>query len=151
MPRACLTLLCLLFAQANTPIAAPPAGFTEAPLFVSLFTPRGVPDGTYRTYVSSEPLATILPKLAADPSLRHGNGSFEAQSVIAADAFGQSGTYNRWKVALLYGAQRVRVARGPRLENGRVVEAWTLISPYPDTELNQLNPGTLLIVLHLPR
>jgi hypothetical protein len=35
------------------------------------------------------------------------------------------------------------------MENGRVVEAWTLISPYPDAQLEHLDSGTLLIVLHL--
>jgi hypothetical protein len=149
MAPACLTLLCLLFAQADMRIGNLPAGFTEAPRFVPLFTPRGVPPGTYRTYVSNDPLDAVLARLAPDASLRHGNGSFTPQSVGPADAFGQSGGYNRWKVALLYGAQRARVARGPRLENGLPVEAWTLISPYPDAQLERLNPGTLLIVLHL--
>jgi hypothetical protein len=73
----------------------------------------------------------------------------EARPVAAAEAFGQSGGYNRWKLARLYGARRAKVARMPRVENGRVVEAWTLISPYPDPGLERLEPGTLLIVLRL--
>ena len=32
---------------------------------------------------------------------------------------------------------------------GRVVEAWTLISPYPDETMTTLRQGTLLIVLTL--
>lgn len=142
MGLTCL-LLCLLFSVA-------PAGFTEAPAYVPLFTPRGVPPGTYRTYVSGEPLDRALASLRRDSSLPGGVGSFEAQSVMASEAFGQSGGYSRWKLALLYGARRTRVARGPRVVDGRVVEAWTLISPYPDTELERINPGTLLIVLRLP-
>ena len=149
MARACLTLLCLLFAQSDVRFGPEPAGFTEAPIFVPLFTPRSVPSGTYRAFTSREPLDAVLARLSADASLLHANGSFEARPEGPAEAFGQNGGYNRWKVALLYGAQRPRVARGPRMENGRVVEAWTLISPYPDAQLEHLNPGTLLIVLHL--
>ena len=125
--------------------------FTEAPAFVPLFTPRGVPAGTYRTFTTAEGLDTTLARVHQDLSVRPGDGSFVPQSVLAAEAFGQSGGYNRWKLALLYGAKRTRVARGPRLENGRVVEAWTLISPYPDPSLEHLNAGTLLIVLKLDR
>ena len=127
-----------------------PSGFTEAPVFVPLFTPRGVPPGTYQTYVSGEPLEAVLAQVRQDASAPSGTSSFEPRSVIASEAFGQSGGYNRWKLALLYGARRTRVARGPRVVDGQVVEAWTLISPYPDAELQRLNPGTLLIVLRLP-
>jgi hypothetical protein len=146
MALACLTLLLLL--------APFPAGFTETPVYVPLFTPRALPSGTYRTYTSRQDLDTILGSgvlagIRGDPSRQKGQSSFEAEAVIASEAFGQSGGYNRWKLALLYGATRARIARGPRLENGRVVEAWTLISPYPDPELERLNPGTLLIVLRL--
>jgi pimeloyl-ACP methyl ester carboxylesterase len=126
-----------------------PNGFTEAPAFVPLFTPRAVPPGTYRTYTTVRDLDSILAAIRDDPSLARANGSFEPQSVIAADAFGQSGGYNRWRLALLYGAKRARVARGPRLDAGRVVEAWTLVSPYPDPGLERLNAGTLLIILRL--
>lgn len=139
MPFVCLILALL----------GVPGDFTEAPAFVRLFTPRAAPRGTYRTYTTGRDLDAVLAAIRQDPSTPPGTGSFEAQSVIASDAFGQSGGYNRWKVALLYGGTRARVARGPRIENGRVVEAWTLVSPYPDAELERLNPGTLLIVLRL--
>lgn len=131
-------------------LPGPPSGFTDAPAFVPLFTPRGVPAGTYRTYVSGGALDSVLAAVRRDPSLAAAAGAFEPQAVIASEAFGQSGGYNRWKLALLYGARRARVARGPRVVDGRVVEAWTLVSPYPDVELERLNPGTLLIVLRLP-
>ncbi|MGH9350368.1 MAG: hypothetical protein ACRD26_24220 [Vicinamibacterales bacterium] len=139
MTLACLTLSFLAIL----------GGFTEAPAFVPLFTPRGVPHGTYRTYTSPQGLDTVLAAMGRDSSLPAGDGRFEPHSVLASDAFGQSGGYNRWKLALVYGAKRTRVARGPRVENGRVVEAWTLVSPYPDARLERLNPGTLLIVLRL--
>jgi hypothetical protein len=115
-------------------------GWTESPLYRRLFTPAHVPDGTYRTYVSPRPIEQILADL--------GNGAVP-RPVVAAEAFGQSGGYDRSKLARLYGARRARVARFPREENGQVVEAWTLISPYPDPALERLQPGTLLIVLRL--
>jgi hypothetical protein len=116
----------------------PGHGWTESPLHRPLFTPARVPEGTYRTYVTSRSLEDVARELG-----------FGFETVVALDAFGQSGGYNRWALAQLYGAKRARVARGPRLENGLVVEAWTLISPYPDPSLKRLEPGTLLIVLNL--
>jgi hypothetical protein len=132
-----------------------PAGFTEAPAYVRLFTPRGAPPGAYRTFTATRDLDAVLAALSRDPSPARADvravrePPLQVESVVAADAFGQSGGYNRWKLALLYGAKRVKVARGPRVQDGRVVEAWTFISPFPDPTLERLNPGTLLIVLRL--
>jgi hypothetical protein len=145
MTWACLTLPLLLAPL----LAALPAGFTETPAYVPLFTPRALPPGTYRTYTSRQDLDSVLAAIRTNATPQPVPGSFAAESVIASEAFGQSGGYNRWKLALLYGAARARVARGPRVENGRVVEAWTLVSPYPDPDLETLQPGTLLIVLRL--
>jgi hypothetical protein len=110
-------------------------------MFRHLFTPPRVPDGTYRTYVSPRPIDAVLAGMEA---------GIDARPLVAFEAFGQSGGYDRWKLARLYGAKRAYVARLPRIENGRVVEAWTLISPYPGPTLERLEPGTLLIVLRLP-
>ena len=72
------------------------------------------------------------------------------QALLPSDAFGQTGSYDRWKVAKLYGAERAMVARGPRALSGdNPSEAWTLISPYPDKQVERLESGTLLIVLDL--
>jgi hypothetical protein len=120
------------------------SGFTESPRHRPLVTPPRMPEGTYRTYITPRPLEEIVPPLQANAP-----GSFEPQTVVAVEAFGQSGGYNRWQLARLYGATRARVARGPRVEQGQVVEAWTLISPYPDVGLTRLESGTLLIVLRL--
>ncbi len=150
MSLACLTALILLTLRADCGAGpATPAGFTEEPALTRLFTPRGVPPGTYRAYVSGQDLDSVLAAIRGDASVAAGTGSFEPKAVIASEAFGRSGGYNRWELALLYGAKRARVARGPREENGEVVEAWTLISPYPDSKLERLNHGTLLIVLKL--
>jgi hypothetical protein len=115
-------------------------GWTESPLYGRLFTSIRLPEGTYRTYVTRRSLDAVLSAMEA---------GVEPATVAAAEAFGQSGGYDRWKLARLYGARRARVARLPRLENGQVVEAWTLISPYPDPAMERLEPGTLLIVLRL--
>jgi hypothetical protein len=68
--------------------------------------------------------------------------------MIPYDAFGLSGSYNRWKVAGLYRSRRAQVARGPRLNQGEF-ESWTLIAPYPDETLQRLETGTLVIVLRM--
>ncbi len=114
------------------------AGWTESPRHRTLFTPPALPEGIFVTYVSPRPLDELARELGVTP-----------QSVVPLDAFGQSGGYNRWTVAQRYGARRARVARTYREEFHRVIEAWTLISPYPDPELKRLEPGTLLIVLRL--
>ena len=119
-------------------LANAPRSFTPAPAYVDLFTPRGVPEGTYHAFVSPRPLDDLAAELGVS-----------ARPETAGDAFGQSGRYNRWNLARLYGGRRARVARLPRLEDGRVVGAWTLISPYPDPTLTRLEPGTLLLVLSL--
>jgi hypothetical protein len=115
-------------------------GWTESPLYGRLFTPAAAPADTYRTYVTPRSLDAVLAEIGVD---------VQPKAVMALEAFGQSGGYDRWKLARLYGARRARVARTPRFENGRVVEAWTMISPYPDPSLERLDEGTLLIVLRL--
>ena len=50
-------------------------------------------------------------------------------------------------LARLYGSRLVRVVRGARADRGRVVEAWTLISPYPSADLRTLHPGTMRLIL----
>ena len=86
----------------------------------------------------------------ADASLVRAPGAWEPRPLLPLDAFGQAGRYDRSGLARLYGARQPRVARGARTENGRVVESWTLISPYPDAALRRLGAGTLLVVLRLP-
>jgi hypothetical protein len=117
---------------------APPA-WREAPPFVRLFAPAPPRADAYRAYVTTE---------ALDEALRE-VGAWEARRTAPFDAFGQAGRYDRVKLARAYGARQPLVARGTRTTaSGR--EMWTLISPYPDAELQGLQPGTLLIVLKLP-
>ena len=60
--------------------------------------------------------------------------------MIPYDAFGLSGSYNRWKVAGLYRSRRA--LRGPWTAYGPgQMESWTLISPYPDETLHVSSPA----------
>jgi hypothetical protein len=121
----------------------------EAPEFVSLVAPAGPRQHAYRTFVSPLDLDTLLRQLDAEPGLVRAARAWEPRVLLPFDAFGQTGRYDRTKLARLYGARRPRVARGPRGVDGRVTESWTLVSPYPDPALTRLEPGTLLIVLSL--
>ncbi len=124
--------------------------FRPAPEFLSLFAPR-VHRDAYRTFVSALPIGDVLRRLAADPLRLTPPGAWEPQAALPFDAFGETGTYDRLRLARLYGARRATVARGPRGAEGAVQETWTLVSPYPDTSLRRLEPGTLLIVLTVPQ
>jgi len=126
-------------------IDMPPAGtWQEAPAYVRLFGPAGPRAAAYHVYVSPLPLHAVLDRLTAEPSLLRPPGSWSPVAAPAVDAFGQTGAYDRSKLARLYGSTRATVARGPR-----ATEAWTLISPYPSRDMDRLEPGTMLIVLNL--
>jgi hypothetical protein len=130
--------------------AAQPNGpWREAPEFVSLFAPVGPRASVYRGYISPLDLDAALRLIRADPSLSRTQGAWEPQPLPPLDAFGRAGAYDRSKVVRLYGSRRPVVARGVRAGGGGIVEAWTLISPYPDAALQRLEPGTLLLVLRL--
>lgn len=101
----------------------------------------------YRAAVSPLGLDAVLEALAADPALLRSPGAWTARAHLPADAFGRSRPYDRWTLARLYGSRQPRVARGARTDGGRVIESWTLVSPYPTADLARLDEGTLLIVL----
>jgi hypothetical protein len=126
----------------------PPGEWRSAPEYVRLFTPLHAHTESYRAYVSQRGLDDVLRGLEIDPLL-HPPGAWAPSAVLSSEAFGLTGTYDRAKLARLYGARRAIVARGPRGERGRPTQAWTLISPYPDRNFDRLQPGTLLIVLNL--
>ena len=121
----------------------------ETPEYIRLFAPR-LHAESYRVFVTPVELDEVLMSLNEDPSLLRTPGGWEARLLAPYDAFGRSGDYDRTRLARLYGARPVRVARGGRVENGRVVESWTLVSPYPSTTLDHLESGTLRLVLRLP-
>jgi hypothetical protein len=100
------------------------------PALVALFTPAHPRLGHYEV-------------CALDEALRPVNGG-EVEALEALDAFGAAGTYDRSRLARLYGGTRVQVARGWNRNGGRF-ESITRLSPYPDTSLTHLLPGTLEI------
>ena len=148
--RSVLATAVVLLWLTGVGTTAPGNAWRPAPEFIRLLTPGGTHPAAYETYTSPLPLEAALAALAAEPALLRPPGAWQPQEMIALDAFGRQGSYNRWALARLYGARRVRVARGPHGDGSRVAEMWTLISPYPDAALSRIETGTLLIVLHLP-
>jgi len=136
-------------AQQAGPSAPLRTSWREAPEYVRLFAPPAQ-QGAYRAYVSPLGLEATLKEITADPAVLHPPGAWTPQAMIPFDAFGLSGSYNRWKVAGLYRSRRAQVARGPRVDQGQT-ESWTLVSPYPDEALQRLESGTLIIVLRIPQ
>lgn len=110
-----------------------------------LFTPRDVPPGTYRVFVTRTMIAPVAAAFAGRSPAQHVPGAWTVQEMDPLGAFGEAGPYDRAKVARLYVGLRARVAHGPIVEGGRTVAAITLISPYPDPTLSRLDPGTLIV------
>ena len=142
-------LLAVVAAAAPETVSAAGPAWREAAAYLPIFTPASQ-RSSYRAATVSAALDEVLQMLAADESLVRTAGAWEARRQPPLDAFGRSGGYDRWQLARLYGPRQPVVARGARMEGGRVAETWTLISPYPDPQLTRLLPGTLLIRLRLP-
>lgn len=117
------------------------------PAFARLFAPAhpriGLPPlarpgwtSRYDVCPSTEPLSTLA------------GADWTVEAVSPLDAFGSAGAYDRAALVRLYHGQRVRVARGWREAAGQF-ESITLVSPYPDSTLARLEPGTLIIRLIL--
>jgi hypothetical protein len=133
-----------------TPLRGAPASpWREAPAYVALFAPR-IHRDAYQAFVMPAGLDAALRLLSGDPEVMQAPGSWTPRPQLPADAFGQGGSYDRRRLARLYGSRRAIVARGPHGRDGRVDEMWTLISPYPSADLDRLDAGTLLIVLRVP-
>jgi len=96
------------------------------PALAALFTPVRPHVGRYEVCTAPEPLGE------------------DSEAVEALDAFGAVGTYDRAKLARLYGGTRARVAHSWTRTSGEFVSI-TRISPYPDAALTRLIPGTLEI------
>jgi len=126
-----------------------PGEWRSAPEYVRLFTPLRAHTESYRAYVSPRSMGDVLRQLESDRLRLRPPGAWTPAALLPSEAFGLSGSYDRAKLARLFSARRALVARGPRGEDGRPTQAWTLISPYPDRNLERLEPGTLLIVLNL--
>ena len=134
---------------ASLPAADPlPAalGFRRAPEFLPIFTPRLHRDA-YSAWVSPPPLDQVLRRLEPEPRLLHPPGSWQVSATLPLDAFGDTGTSDKSRLARTYGSTRVMVARGPVAGSADASESWALFSPYPAATLDRLEPGTLLIIL----
>jgi hypothetical protein len=126
------------------------APWREAPEYLPLLAPAGIRQRAYSVYISPLDLETTLRQLDSAAARVRAPGAWQARPALPWDAFGQAGGYDRSAMARVYGARQPRVARGARMEAGRVVESWTLVEPYPDPTLRRLETGTILIVLRLP-
>jgi hypothetical protein len=102
------------------------------PVLAALFTPVRPHVGRYEVCTAPEPLGE------------------DAEALEALDAFGSAGTYDRAKLARLYGGTRARVTRSWTRTSGEFTSI-TRISPYPDATLTRLIPGTLEIRFILSR
>jgi hypothetical protein len=126
-----------------------------APELARLFTPSGAPAGSYRVSLLSEGIEAARRIVAgaiapgADPGDAKGAWRIELKDPL--EAFGIAGTYDRSRVARLYGGTRVAVVRAPIRRDGRTVAAVTLFSPHPDAALSRLEPGTLVILFVVDR
>jgi hypothetical protein len=140
----------------DTPVLVAPetppdsgARWQEAPDYVALFVARPYREA-YRAFVSPLPLDEVLHAIAPDEHRLQAPGSWTAGQQGPLDVFGTGGTYDRWKLARLFGSRSPQVARGPLVRDGLVAESWTLVSPYPAADLSRLQRGTLLIILRVP-
>jgi hypothetical protein len=119
-----------------------------APDYVRLVAPANQRH-SYAVSVTAAPLDEVLAQVAADAEAVAAPGAWQAGEQSPLEAFGTAGPYNRWLLARLYGSRRPRVARGARTDRGRVVESWTLVSPYPSADLRTLHPGTMRLILRI--
>lgn len=96
------------------------------------WTPRHPQLGRYEVCTTPRPLQDIA------------DAGWTIETAPPLDVFGTAGSYDRSRVARLYGGRYPSVAHGWLDENGRF-QAITLVSPYPNRQLTALEPGTLVI------
>jgi len=114
-----------------------------------IFTPLTAPPGAYTVTTTDRAIAELATALRACDSAPV-EGAWQVTRMEAHEAFGQAGIYDRLRLAQLFGGTRLHVVRGSLPHDG-VRDGYTLISPYPDASLTAVNPGTLVIVVHVPR
>jgi hypothetical protein len=118
------------------------------PELARIFTPLTAPAGAYTVTATNRAIADLAAALKACDAAP-AEGAWQVTRLEAHEAFGQAGIYDRLRLAQLFGGKRLDVVRGS-LARDDVRDGYTLISPYPDAALTAINPGTLVIVLHLP-
>ena len=129
-----------------TVLASASVRWQGSPEYLALFAPAHQRQA-YAIAVSTTSLDSALAEATADPMAATVPGAWQAGWESAPDAFGTAGPYNRWLLTRLYGSRQARVARGVRMDRGKVIESWTLISPYPSPDLRTLHPGTMRLIL----
>ena len=142
MGRIATVLLLATGMVGSTPAWIPDAALTR------LFTPPGVPAGTYVVHSSAETIETLTSRLR-ELDLSPAPGAWQATRPEAHGAFGQEGLYDRARLARLFNGKRVTVVRGSLTREGRRL-AYTLVSPYPDATLSRIVEGTMVIEFRVP-
>jgi hypothetical protein len=112
-----------------------PAGARPDPYLAALFVPA-------RSHLGRYEVCTTAASPAA--SFSQGFSTGDPERLEALEAFGTAGSYDRARLAQLYGGRRIEVVRGWRAREGRF-ESMTALSPYPDPSFSRINPGTLLV------
>ena len=158
IPRSLFVLLVLLGPSSligvgrHSPISYSEAGaaatWRDAPDYVTLFAPVNA-RAAYSAATSPDSLDAVLAEIRDEAASVLAPGSWQPRTESATDTFGTAGLHNRWTLARLFGSRQVRVARGARMDRGRIVESWTLMSPYPSTDLRTLHAGTLRVALRI--
>jgi hypothetical protein len=103
--------------------------------FTRLFAPLRPVWGRYEVCTSDEPV---------NPPADDGFTYASLERLEPLDAFGNAGAYDRARLAQLYGGRRVEVIRGWK-QTPDGFESVTRLSPYPDSTLTALRPGTMVI------
>jgi len=145
-----MVLLALLWAllSPQMPCETVDLGLSR-PELARIFTPLTAPPGAYTVTTTDRPIADLATALRACDSAPV-EGAWQVTRMEAHEAFGQAGIYDRLRLAQLFGGTRLDVVRGSLPHDG-VRDGYTLISPYPDASLTAVNPGTLVIVVHVAR
>jgi hypothetical protein len=145
-----MAFLVLLWAllSPQTPCEAVDLGQPRADL-ARIFTPLRAPAGAYSVTTTNRPIAELAAALKACDTAPV-EGAWQVTRLEAHEAFGQAGIYDRLELAQLFGGKRLDVVRGSLARDG-ARDGYTLISPYPDASMTAVNPGTLVLVLHVAR
>ena len=102
------------------------------PAWTALFAPIRPILGRYEVWAVADPIEAV-----AEPG-------WTIERLDPLDAFGAAGSYDRSRLARVYGGTRPLVARGWQ-QRGKEFTSMTLISPYPDVTFSRLEGGTLVI------
>ena len=130
----------------------------QSPAHARLFAPPArAADFTFET--TSAPIETVAREFRArwpspNPSTSNpdapASGAWRVDRAAPSELFDGAALFDRARLARLYGGRSPRVARGPIIANGTVVEVVQLLSPYPEADLRRLNDGTLIMRVRIP-